>query len=288
VSRATVDFSGAGTCVVDANQAGNSNYSAAPEVRQTITVTDSVGSTSGAGPSAGKQLVFSDDFTGSSLNTSKWDTCYPWWPSGATSGCTNLGNNELEWYLPSQVQVSGGALHLVTSETPTPGTGSGGTPKTYPWRSGMVTTYNSFDFTYGYIQVTAQVPKGDGFWPALWLLPQTMAWPPEIDFAEGLGSDTFSNACTFHSTTSGQHQGIYQSPTDLSAGWHTYGLLWEPGSLTCYVDGHATYTYTRSDVPDQPMYFLADLAVSGSNPPDATTATTASFNIENIQIYQTP
>jgi hypothetical protein len=38
VSGNTVTFSAAGTCVMDANQAGNATYAAAPPVQQTIKV----------------------------------------------------------------------------------------------------------------------------------------------------------------------------------------------------------------------------------------------------------
>jgi beta-glucanase (GH16 family) len=236
-------------------------------------------------PPAGTHLVFSDDFAGTSLDTTKWDTCYPWADTG--SGCTNFGNNELEWYLPSQDQVSGGALHLVASQTPTEGTTRAGAPQSYPWRSGIVTTFNSLEFTYGYLQVTARIPAGDGFWPTLWLLPQSEGWPPEIDFEESHDGDTHSTSETFHPATGPQDQLVYTSPSDLSAGWHTYAVDWEPGAITWYVDGNAVYTHTGSDVPSQPMYFLANLAVSGGeDPPTASTPPSASFDIQSVQIYQ--
>ncbi len=38
ISGSTVSFLGAGTCVIDANQAGNANYSAAPQVQQSFAV----------------------------------------------------------------------------------------------------------------------------------------------------------------------------------------------------------------------------------------------------------
>jgi len=38
IASGVISFSSAGTCVIDANQAGNSNYSAAPQVQQSITV----------------------------------------------------------------------------------------------------------------------------------------------------------------------------------------------------------------------------------------------------------
>lgn len=228
--------------------------------------------------------MFSDDFTGSSLNTSKWDTCYPW--QDVPSGCTNFGNPELQWYLPSQDQVFDGALHLTALKTPTMGTNKSGQPEVYQWRSGIVTTYSSFDFTYGYIQVTARIPSGDGLWPALWLLPQNESWPPEIDIMENLGGNTSVVSCTIHPTTGGQVQTIYQSPVSLSSGWHTYAVNWEPHSITWYVDGHQVATYTGT-IPNEPMYFLADLAVSGSGEtPDYSTPTSASFEISSVEIFQ--
>jgi RHS repeat-associated protein len=42
VSGNTLTFTGAGTCVVAANQAGNSNYNAAPQVTQSVVVNDAV------------------------------------------------------------------------------------------------------------------------------------------------------------------------------------------------------------------------------------------------------
>jgi beta-glucanase (GH16 family) len=233
---------------------------------------------------AGTRVIFRDDFNGSKLDARKWDTCYPWANSG--TGCTNHGNNELEWYLPEQIQVSGGAAHLVAAATPTSGTTRNGQPATYPWRSGMLTTYRSLAFTYGYVEVVARVPKGDGFWPALWLLPRSQAWPPEIDFHESYGDDTLSMYPNYHSTTTGQHQGTARLAADMSAGFHTYAVDWGPGSLTWYVDGKVVHTYTQSDVPSEPMYVLANLAISGTYPPSPSTPATASFDIERVSVYQ--
>jgi hypothetical protein len=39
VSGTTVTYTAVGRCVVDANQAGNGSYTAAPQVQQTIAVT---------------------------------------------------------------------------------------------------------------------------------------------------------------------------------------------------------------------------------------------------------
>ena len=55
------------------------------------------------------KLVFSDEFNGSKLDTTRWSTCYPWSEDG---GCTNSGNHELEWYQPDEVNVENGLLRL--------------------------------------------------------------------------------------------------------------------------------------------------------------------------------
>jgi beta-glucanase (GH16 family) len=54
----------------------------------------------------------------------------------------------------------------------------------------MVTSYPGFNFEYGTVQIVAQIPKNVGLWPALWLLPASESWPPEIDMLESWGTGT--------------------------------------------------------------------------------------------------
>ncbi len=222
-------------------------------------------------------------FAGNQLDPGTWTNCYPWFTDPAR-GCTNFGNDELEWYLPSQDQVSGGALHLVADETPTSGTDAGGASTVYPWTSGMVTTWGHFSFTYGFVEIEARVPAGQGLWPALWLLPTTLTSPPEIDIMEGLGTAPFSASFTLHAAGSSKQEQDLPDP-DLPTGYHLYAVDWEPGSITWYVDGNAAFS-TTTGVPDQPMYFLADLAVYGSTAlhSGASTPTTNSFDISRVAV----
>lgn len=230
--------------------------------------------------------LLADDFAGNSLNSAVWTTCYLW-NFAPAAGCTNFGNAELEWYMPSQDQVSGGALHLVAQRTPTSGEDANGQPLTYPWTSGVVTTQDHVDFTYGYIQVVARIPKGDGFWPALWLLPLN-GWPPEIDIMENFGNDTSNVYLTNHPVGAPQQELIVNTGTDLSTAYHTFAVDWEPGAITWYLDGQAKYTVT-SGVPSVPMYFIANLAIDGTPGranPDASTPSSASFDIKSVEIWQ--
>ena len=233
------------------------------------------------GPAAGMSLAFDPSFSGNSLDNATWGTCFSWF--NPAKGCTNFGNSiRDEWYLPSGVRVSGGTLRLVATKKKTEGTTKTGAPLTYPYTSGMVTTRKSFDFTYGYVQIEAKTPGGTGTWPALWLLPKNEVWPPEIDIMENWGS-TRTIRTTFFWSDAGTVDYARQNDratSNLTVGYHTYGLLWRPGSLTWYLDGKAVYKYTGSSVPHEPMYLLANMAVAGH------AASGSTFSIRSVQIYR--
>jgi beta-glucanase (GH16 family) len=233
------------------------------------------------GPTTGLSLAFNQTFTGNKLDTTTWNTCYPW--AVPSTGCTNFGNTiQDEWYLPSGDKVSDGALHIVATETPTSGTTKSGAPTTFSYKSGMVTTHHSFNFRYGYVQVVAKIPGGTGTWPALWLLPKNQTWPPEIDIMENWGS-AHRIQTTLYWGTSDKVTEVHKKPVSrvsLTKGYRTYGLLWKRGSLTWYLDGKVVDRYRGSNVPSQPMYFLANLAIDGA----ATSG--SSFDIRSVQIYK--
>ena len=112
--------------------------------------------------------MFSDHFTGSTLDTANWSTCYYF-------GCTDRGNNELEWYQASQVTVHDGTVSLTVVPEQTDG-------KKYV--SGMLSSYGKFSFRYGYAQIVAKLPVGQGLWSAFWIEPENGTWPPEVDILE--------------------------------------------------------------------------------------------------------
>jgi beta-glucanase (GH16 family) len=232
---------------------------------------------------SGMRLVFHATFQGSSLDHAIWTTCYPWHDSPV--GCTNYGNPEYQWFLPAQVQVAHEALRLVASREPTHGYSATGNPEMYGWRSGMVTTYGSFSFTYGYVQFRARVASGAGFWSALWMLPVNLSWPPEIDVVEILGGNPTQPSYFYHPPGVAMFEGGFASRpiANLSKGWHTFGVDWQPGSITWYTDGHRVYQY-RGPTPNTPMYLLADLAVtvgiSSSSPSHAA------LYIKSVRVYQ--
>lgn len=229
------------------------------------------------------RLVFSDDFSGTQLDSAKWRSCYPW---ARPAGCSTWTNNELQWYQQSQIRVGGGSAGLVASREPTWGETEAGAPQLFGWRSGMITTGGRFSFTYGKVVVRARIPAGKGFWPALWLLPADSSWPPEIDIMEAVGEAPSQATLTYRESV--DRMITTTVPTaDLSAGWHTFTLDWKPGSLTWAVDGVQRFQVI-GPVTGKPMYLLANLAVGGTfpQPPDGTTPPTASFAIDSVEIWQ--
>jgi beta-glucanase (GH16 family) len=235
-------------------------------------------------PPPKSSLIFSDGFPGGQLDTSKWGTCYPWFDG---TGCTNHGNPELEWYLPGQVSVQGGALHLTALRSGVRGFDAAKRPKDFPYRSGMVTTAGHFQFMYGRVEFQARAPSGRGLWPALWLLSADGSGKPEIDLMEAYCEDVWQLILTYHPKQGDPPQYIAMV-NDISSRWHTYALDWRPDSLIWYIDGRRVFSVDY-DVPHQPMYLIANLAVSGMPPhqPDASTPATAQFDIASVRVWRT-
>jgi beta-glucanase (GH16 family) len=145
-----------------------------------------------------------------------------------------------------------------------------------------------FSFTYGYVQVVAHMPKGPNTWPALWLLPANHSTDlPEIDMVEIVGAQTNRPLVAFHPAV-GPQQLLTAKTAYLSSGWHTFGLDWEPGSITWYIDKTAVFT-TTVNVPSQPMYLLANLAITNAfRPLQLPISCTSSLSIRSVKVWQNP
>src|SRR5258708_4689729 len=112
---------------------------------------------------------FADNFDGTQLDPTRWQTTY------------KSGRAELQSYVPDALRVSGGILRV----TAQPQSG-----QDRPYTSGIITTQGKFSQQYGYFEMRARVPDGQGLWPAFWLLHiGPLPWT-EIDVLEILGHDT--------------------------------------------------------------------------------------------------
>lgn len=253
-------------------------------------------------PPSGKHWVpaLAEEFNGSSLDSSSWSTCYHWF-NAQYQGCTNAGNNELEWYKSSQVSVGNGHATLTAMNTSTTGvvkdSQGNDVVKNFPYRSGMISTGGSQwmdtakrTMLYGYIEARIRVPEGQGLWPAFWMLSADYGWPPEIDIMEILGHDTSTTHMNLHWNDAGNHQqagSSFSNGMPLSGGWHTFAVDWQPGKLIWYVDGVPRKALSSAGVPNRPMYVLFNLAVGGDWPgsPDTSTVFPAEMDIDYVRTY---
>ncbi|MGE5223122.1 MAG: family 16 glycosylhydrolase [Omnitrophica WOR_2 bacterium] len=215
-------------------------------------------------------MTFNDEFDGTALDRIKWRSDY--W---------NGGNGELQEYVNDDSHNNyieqNGILSLVARREYYQG-------KNYT--SGIITTQERFFQTYGFFEMRAKMPPGKGLWPAFWLMPNPTGWPPEIDVLEFLGSQLTTIYMSLHGN-SGSSQSYYTGP-DFSADFHTFGVKWAPDSMVWYIDGVARKTYTTvSNIPNIPMFIIANLAVGGSWPgsPDANTVFPAYFDIDYIRVW---
>jgi beta-glucanase (GH16 family) len=240
-------------------------------------------------------MTFDDEFNSLSLHSSSggtWNTSFAW--AGQT-GATLTG--ELEWYINSAYAptsavhpwtVSNGILDLTAAPTDASTLQAIGN---HPYTSGMLTTSNSFAQTYGYFEMRAELPVGKGLAPAFWLLPEDGSWPPELDVMEVIGSNPTALVTTVHSNSTGHPTAVGETTTvaDTTVGFHTYGVDWEPDTITWYFDGNEVFqTATPADMR-KPMFMVLNLAVGGVWPgaPDGSTAFPASMQIDFVHAYAT-
>ncbi|MHB8838216.1 MAG: glycoside hydrolase family 16 protein [Gemmatimonadaceae bacterium] len=245
---------------------------------------------------AGWTLVWQDEFTGTSLDTTKWNVLLR----------EQSKHDELQFYLPDEVYLERGLLRLRSRER------AYGPMK---YTSGRLDTRGKFAPTYGRFEIRAKLPMGKGLWPAHWLYPQNRDWRmealmqrevaegrerfiaeerpwySEIDIMEFLGHEPTVLYGTLHYTTfKGERKstsGTWRGDVDYSADFHLYALEWESDSIRWYIDGHLIHA-TATGVPHAPHYLILNTAVGGSWPgnPDATTVFPQYHDIDYVRVYR--
>ncbi|MBQ6779960.1 MAG: carbohydrate binding domain-containing protein [Treponema sp.] len=245
-------------------------------------------------------LVWKDDFDGKKLNMKDWNFEFhePGWV-----------NAELQSYDDSKknTYIKDGCLVIqALKEEKKDGT--------IHYTSGRINTQGKRTFTYGRFEAKLRVPKGKGFLPAFWMMPDDESyygqWPKcgEIDIMEVLGDDTSKLHGTIHF---GEPHSMVQGTKRLEKGnfadeFHVFAVEWEPGEIRWYCDG-VNYKTTNEwftkrpgfgeqtyPAPfDQPFYIILNVAVGGSwvGYPDETTnfdpaKDDAKMYVDYVKVYQ--
>ena len=241
------------------------------------------------------QAGLSDDFTGSSINTTLWDTSYNYWNGSAIFNV----NNGAEWDFGKNDSVGGGYLYI-KADTLKPnkvaawGTfppyynyATSGQPLTYAYQGGVITSkYPGAAYTFGYIEIRAKFPsKKWPLWPAFWMqysrdsLGHSYSYYNEIDIAENdapksdsgyqIGNNWWVSADSsspyVSPTTAGGNDINVLSKTDsLSGAFHTYSVEWNPTRFTYYFDHVPTttvYDPTGVSIPQHAMNVILNFCV---------------------------
>ncbi|KAF6762241.1 glucosidase [Ephemerocybe angulata] len=150
-------------------------------------------------------LVFSDEFNQEGRTFYPGDD--PYWEA---HDLNYWGTNNYEWYDPAALTTKNGALHVTLSEKETHG---------LHYQGGMMSTWNKFCFTGGYIEASVKLPGGNnvgGFWPAIWTLGNLGRagygaslegmWPYTYDACDvGTAPNQTRNGLPYYATHEGDH-----------------------------------------------------------------------------------
>jgi beta-glucanase (GH16 family) len=236
------------------------------------------------------QLVFDEEFNGNGQlpDGSRWNIVDA--PSGI--------NAELQYYTPSSMWLWDSQLHIKSEQRQM---------GDRDYTSGMIVSKQKFK--YGKFEIRGRLPRGQGIWPAYWLLQKDCGgwygcptWPPEIDILEMLGNNTYRVYTTYHY---GQwYRARWPNNTSLSQpvdlgfdtadGYHTYTVEWAPDRIQWYVDGSLKYTVTESMcgysgcIADEEMSIIINTAVGGNWPgnPDGSTQFPQYHFVDFVKVYQ--
>ncbi|WP_036961472.1 glycoside hydrolase family 16 protein [Promicromonospora kroppenstedtii] len=242
-----------------------------------------------AAPAAVAALTWSDEFNGaagSAPNAANWNH---------ETGAGGWGNNELQNYVNSRQNsaLDGNGNLVITARQD----GSGG------YTSARLTTKGKVQPQYGRLEARIKIPRGQGIWPAFWMLggqfPGT-PWPNsgEIDIMENIGREPHLVHGTLHGPGySGGNPitGQYMHPQGWSFAddFHTFAVDWSPNSITWLVDGNAYQTFTPANtggnpwVFNQPFFFILNVAVGGNWPgyPDGSTQFPQQMIVDYVRVY---
>ncbi len=239
------------------------------------------------------KLVWSDEFNqGTKPDSTKW--VYE-------TGKHGWGNHELENYTAGDnCYISEGTLKIVARH-------DGAGQQAGDYSSTRMTGIQKF--TYGKFEIRAKIPenKGNGLWPAIWMLGDTRkyGWPGsgELDIMENVSYAPDTVYFTIHCKAHNHRNGTQISSggimvADLDKEFHTYGLIWTPDQLKFYLDNEENVTLVYNKPKDanqdnwpfdKPFYMILNLAVGGdwggklgvndNNFP-------AIFEIDYVRIYQ--
>ena len=236
---------------------------------------------------SGYNLIWNDEFDGTSLSMTDWN-----YEIG--TGNSGWGNNELQYYRQENTSVRNGVLTIQAKKEFFNSTA---------YTSSRITTQNKQSFKYGRIDIRASTPFGKGLWPAVWMLGDNISsvgWPAcgEIDIMELVGGDNKDNEV--HGTAHWEFNGARAQSggsNKLSNGtfaheFHVFSIIWDSQKIEWYRDDikFKTLDITPSDLSEfQNKFFLIfNVAVGGDWPgsPNSSTLFPQYMFVDYVRVFQ--
>lgn len=237
----------------------------------------------------GKTLVWNDEFEGTELNLSDWT-------HEQGNGQGGWGNNELQFYQSANTSVHDGYLVIKAKRESESG---------FQYTSSRIITKGKKEFKYGRVDIRAILPKGQGIWPALWMLGSNIAdvsWPKcgEIDIMEmvGGGADRDNKV---YGTVHWDNAGSYASyggnktitaPKVFADEFHVFSIVWDETKIVWYLDDVQFHiidiTPPELNEFQKNFFFIFNVAVGGNWPGSPNTSTTfpQRMTVDYIRVFQ--
>jgi beta-glucanase (GH16 family) len=227
------------------------------------------------------KLVWSDEFNNSGLpDTLNW---------GNEVGF--IRNNELQYYTPRRIEnsiVNDENLLIIGRKEQYDSAG---------YTSASLTTDGKHNWTYGRIEARIKLPKGQGMWPAFWMLGQNIhqvGWPRcgEIDIMEHINNEDILYG-TLHWHNKEHVSSGNKIPCAINQ-FHNYAVEWDKDSIKWMLDGSKYHSVCIKDSINstsafhKPHYVILNLAIGGDWPmdPDEFTQFPDTVFVDYVRVYQ--
>ncbi|CAL66799.1 glycoside hydrolase family 16 protein [Christiangramia forsetii] len=147
------------------------------------------------------------------------------------------------------------------------------------YTSGSINTKDKFEFKYGRVEVRAKLPKGQGVWPAIWMLGanfEEIEYPyaGEIDIMEHVGKVPDEIHATVHypwdnpqGITSNGGTRLLDNPSEK---FHVYSVSWTDEKIEFLIDNSVYHSFDIDQAGEKtnpfrkPFYLILNLALGGN------------------------
>jgi hypothetical protein len=276
------------------------------------------------GPAGTWTLAWHDEFDGTTLDASHWNSGWLTAPKSPGVGNVTAVTDSQQagtYFGPAAFSFPGdGALHIRLSAPVDPGAPSGFTTR----ESGLITTAGLWNINPASVAYAGAGQTIDGtqvieirarlagptsaaaaYWPAFWMTNAGNyngggeSYTEEVDLLEGLGNGSNGSNLELHLHAASSYGGAVIVPsnetsTDFSLAYHTYTFLFSTTQLQCWSDGalitavapSAAQVGAQWKVPQYLM--LAFQATTGATLPTSATGQPNDLMLDYVRIWTQP